>query len=262
MVNKLKYKEKLQGFAQAFEEKHNLRIIIGAEIEFYIKRDLDTPSDLIIADISNLCEELDISDVKKEKGRGQYEISFNHCDEPVLMARRVCEAKSILQNMNIGADFSPKPYDDDYGSALHINISLLNSSGKNVFSKKGDNETDFMLYAIAGLLEIMPDSMDCFTEGDDSKKRFVRGFDAPTKISWGGNNRTVALRIPTSTTDPENRRIEHRVPSANANPFKVISEILRGIDYGLSKKIKPKTDKIYGDASDEQYNLPDLFQTN
>ena len=51
-------------------------------------------------------------------------------------------------------------------------------------------------------------------------QRIEPRFMAPVNLSWGGNNRTTAIRIP--GTNKLNRRIEFRVPSANCNPGKVI----------------------------------------
>lgn len=53
----------------------------------------------------------------------------------------------------------------------------------------------------------------------------------------GGNNRTTAIRIPTSTIDSQTRHIEHRIPGADSDPYLVISAILAGVHYGLKNKI-------------------------
>ena len=75
---------------------------------------------------------------------------------------------------------------------------------------------------------------------------------APINISWGGNNRTTAIRVPDSK--PEFRRIELRVPSANASLEKVIAFILIGALHGL-KNENLYYERIYGNAFDEQYAL-------
>jgi glutamine synthetase len=57
---------------------------------------------------------------------------------------------------------------------------------------------------------------------------------APT---WGLDNRTVALRIPTG---PESdKRIEHRVSGADANPYLVVAAVLAGIYNGIKNEINP-----------------------
>ena len=114
-----------------------------------------------------------------------------------------------------------------------------------------------MLKAIAGLEASLQKSISTFAPNEEDYKRFKPSFDAPTTISWGGNNRTVALRIPASSWILEpTRHIEHRVPAATANPYMSIIAVLAGIHYGLTSKInEPKTPKIYGDASMDMYHL-------
>lgn len=223
--------------------------VIGAELEFYLKNDV--PLELL----AGFCKDYGVSGVKKEKGKFQYELNFDHINDPVLLADRILSARNALSSSELAADFSAKPFRDDYGSALHIHISLLDRHGNNIFRKNSEQESDMMLYAIGGLLHTLPGSITDFTT---DFSRFTPGFDAPTTISWGGNNRTVALRIPASTLDPENRRIEHRVPSADADPYIVITRVLEGVLYGISNKTVPETEKIYGDASLKQYGLPPL----
>jgi len=101
-----------------------------------------------------------------------------------------------------------------------------------------------------------------FAPNADSYKRFTAVYhaenetydNAPTKICWGGNNRTVAIRVPESTADPQNRHIEHRVPGVDADPFAVIAAILAGAHYGIVNSINPG-EKIYGNAYEPQYKL-------
>jgi glutamine synthetase len=77
-------------------------------------------------------------------------------------------------------------------------------------------------------------------------------FMAPTHISYGGNNRSVLVRIPNSIP----RRLEHRLAAASADPSEVIYAILFSILKGLRTPSKIKTlEKTYGNAYDKQYNL-------
>ena len=72
---------------------------------------------------------------------------------------------------------------------------------------------------------------------------------APVFNSWGINNRTASIRIPTPREifDSEkyinenkiNKRIEFRVPSANANLKLTLYAVLLSIQYGLENHILP-----------------------
>ena len=47
----------------------------------------------------------------------------------------------------------------------------------------------------------------------------------------------MAFRLPIST--PGNRRIEHRVSGAEANPYLVIAAVLAGVHHGISNRLVP-----------------------
>ena len=51
----------------------------------------------------------------------------------------------------------------------------------------------------------MGDAMVIFAPFANSWRRFAGELYAPVQPSWGGNNRSVALRVPLS--DPDQRRI-------------------------------------------------------
>jgi glutamine synthetase len=55
--------------------------------------------------------------------------------------------------------------------------------------------------------------------------------------SWGIDNRSVAVRIPSGAS--ASRRFEHRVAGADANPYLVLAALLAGIHHGLSEKLDP-----------------------
>ena len=64
----------------------------------------------------------------------------------------------------------------------------------------------------------------------------TRNF-VPVNKSWSWNRRDVSLRIPAGSDS--SKRIEHRVASADANPYLVLACILSGLHYGLTKKQMP-----------------------
>ncbi len=94
--------------------------------------------------------------------------------------------------------------------------------------------------------------MAIFAPSPESYARFVAGSNAPLTVSWGANNRTTAIRLPDSAHD--NKRIEHRVAGADADPEHVIAAILKGLYSGLKNRVDPGP-QIYGDASLPMYGL-------
>lgn len=224
----------------------------GAELEFYA---YGKSADSIILKTALTNNKIAVFEVKKEEGKNQFEIIFAPQNNPTTLAEEINKAKNILKKHNIS--IRPKPYTDQPGCGLHIHVSLYEKNNKNIFVIK----PDYLNYTIGGLLETLPASMPYFSPTKASYKRFEKNMHTPNTISWGGNNRTVAIRIPTSTNDTENMRLEHRVPSNDANPYAVIACIITSLHFGIKNKITPKCEKTYGNAFDSQYQLELLPQT-
>ncbi|MET0123954.1 MAG: glutamine synthetase, partial [Pseudomonas caspiana] len=60
---------------------------------------------------------------------------------------------------------------------------------------------------------------------------------APVNVEWGEENRTVGLRVPASS--PQNRRLENRLPGADANPYLAIAASLLCGYAGMVEGIEP-----------------------
>jgi glutamine synthetase len=71
----------------------------------------------------------------------------------------------------------------------------------------------------------------------NSYRRLLRNTSAPINVRWGYDNRTVGLRVPLS--DPENRRVENRLPSSDANPYLAIAASLACGYLGLVNELEP-----------------------
>jgi len=219
-------------------QKMGLSALYGAEIEFYSH---STPT------LVNM-------EFEKEKGEGQYEFQLPPVPSASELARQIKAGKEALSNVN----FAAKPFPQQPGSALHIHINLLAPNGDNLYRKKNEQEeSDLMLWSLGGLCYSMPYMLPYFAPFPEDYARFTPGHDAPINVSWGGDNRTTALRLPVSGPS---RRIEHRVSSAAADPEQVLSAILIGIIIGIENKIQPPA-RIFGIAYDKQYHLPPLPST-
>ncbi len=127
-----------------------------------------------------------------------------------------------------------------------------------------------MRFSIAGLCELMNgfDALLCAARGaltSDSAIDLLTGHismpNAPSTISWGGNNRTAAIRIPASSARPETRHLEHRVPCSDADPALAIACIFIGIACGIRYRIPLSLDKEFGDAAAQKFRSPFLVRT-
>jgi len=252
-----------------FQRKTGFRAVFGVEQEFYLNvTEGETPSttNACPTSITNTLAPFPFfSAIEEEKGEGQFEVQIAPTDSPVLMGEMVellrekitSSAASIkIATTNI---FAAKPYPSQPGSGMHIHINLLDESGQNVFSRNGEDESEELNQAIAGLLELMPASMKYFAPYEEAYVRYIEhGMDGPSTISWGANNRTASLRLPSVPLMPHTRRIEHRVPCADADPYLCIAAILIGAEFGIINKLENKHPKIWGNAFLPQYGLPKL----
>ena len=251
----------LEGITKEFIAKTGYRPLIGAEIEFYL------PLGVEVADYERQLAEAGIETygLEHERGENQYELALKTPAAPMAVVEQLNKIKQLFPNGN----FSAKPFADQPGSGFHVHISLVDEAGKTPFTKEsGDEESPAMRYAIAGLLEGMLEGFAIFAPNEASYARFSAEplrygvyNNAPMNVSWGGNNRTTALRIPTSSAWPAGRRIEHRVAGADADMALVIGAVLLVVQKGLLAKQEPPA-KIWGDANDPQYAPLPAFPKN
>ena len=66
--------------------------------------------------------------------------------------------------------------------------------------------------------------MPLFAPNVNSFRRFLPDTSAPVNVEWGEENRTVGLRVPDA--GPQSRRVENRLPGADANPYLAIAASL------------------------------------
>lgn len=234
--------------------------IVAAEIEFYLSDSENSPKmPEFWADVVALCGNLGISLFKteKEKGVGQHEVALKPSNDPIKIARDIQVLKSVIlsaaERAGMTADFSARPFADQPGSGLHIHVHFDDEDGENMFYKDDTQISNELLYSIGGLLAWLPDSMAIFAPQEESYARFTDKSNAPVTVSWGANNRTVAIRLPDSA--PDKKRIEHRVAGADADPACVIAFILAAMHDGIKRGTSPGA-QIYGDAALPMYDLP------
>ncbi len=176
-----------------------------------------------------------------ELAPGQFEINLHHvpdavqaCDHAVLLKRII---RSVARKHKMEATFMAKPYPQEAGSGMHVHVSLLDDSGKNLFQGKDAFGSPELRYAVQGLRSTLAESMLIFAPHANSFHRYRSGTYAPINSSWGYNNRTVSFRIPAN--DGPDMRIEHRLAGADANPYLLVGALLAGIHHGLSVKKMP-----------------------
>ncbi len=179
--------------------------------------------------------------IVKESAPAQFEVNLHHvadpikaCDYAVLLKRLI---KNIAYDHEMDTTFMAKPYPGQAGNGLHVHISILDKEGNNIFASEDPEQNAALRHAIGGVLETLPAQMAFLCPNVNSYRRFGAQFYVPNSPSWGVDNRTVAVRVPTGSADAV--RIEHRVAGADANPYLLMASVLAGVHHGLTNKIEP-----------------------
>lgn len=197
----------------------------------------------LLAEIDSVCrlQNVPTTSALAEYGPGQYEVNLAHapdalrvCDEALRFKRAV---KSVARAHGCEATFIPKPYRDMAGSGLHVHVSLLDPTGKNIFAAERPLDSASLRHVIAGTLTTLADGTALCAPGPNSYRRFRSEAYVPMHPTWSINNRGSAIRVPAS--DAANLRIEHRLAGADANPYLVTAWILAGMLHGLEQRLEP-----------------------
>jgi len=215
--------------------------------------------DPLFEDMYDWCEiqGLDIDTLIHEDGPAQMEINFSH-GNPLSLADQVFVFKRTLREAalkhNVCATFMAKPVTDEPGSAMHIHQSVINKeTGKNIFTNEDGTQSALFLSYIAGLQKFIPELLPLMAPNANSFRRFLPGTSAPVNLEWGVENRTCGLRIPESS--PQNRRIENRIPGADANCYLAIAASLLCGYIGMVEGLKPST-PVQGKSNESRSNNP------
>ncbi|MBF8292725.1 MAG: gamma-glutamylputrescine synthetase [Steroidobacteraceae bacterium] len=222
--------------------------------------DLDSVSD-ILSEIAATCAEQNVptGTALAEYGPSQWEVNLRHvpdarlaCDQAIRFKRIV---KGVALRHGLEATFMAKPYEDMAGSGMHMHVSVLDETCQNIFASTDVLGNDLMKQAAAGLIATMADGMAVFAPNANSYRRLRPEAYVPTHATWGHNNRGVAVRVPVS--GPEDRRLEHRVAGADANPYLLTAVVLAGMLHGIEKKI-PAPAALTGNAYTQRSTAPRL----
>jgi glutamine synthetase len=158
-----------------------------------------------------------------EGGHGQYEFDFNYTDALAMADRMLVfrmMAKAVARSMSCFVSFMPKPFVDSFASGAHMNLSLADESGANVFdsgengSRRPAGYSKAAMQFAAGVLHHADaiTALACSTV--NSYKRLVpHGFMremtwAPVYAQYGDNNRTLMCRLPMNRKVVEIRTVD------------------------------------------------------
>ncbi|MBP5115638.1 glutamine synthetase [Pseudomonas protegens] len=188
-----------------------------------------------------------------EMGVSQFEINLLHGD-PLLLADQTFLFKHLLKEVALKHGLivvcMAKPLAHTPGSSMHIHQSLVEmGNGRNVFSDDAGQPTAMFRHFIGGLQAGLADFTALFAPNVNSYQRLCHPYASPNNACWSHDNRAAGLRIPASS--PVARRVENRLPGADANPYLAIAASLAAGLHGIENELEP-TAAIQG-----EFEVPD-----
>lgn len=198
-----------------------------------------------------------------EYAAGQYELTIRYRNlaraaDDVIIAKRLLRAAA--RRFGMEACFMAKPFGTKAGSGMHLHLSLADEAGENLFADMPSGDlSPLMLQAIGGISATIPDTMAILAPFFNSWRRFASVNYSPANDSWGIENRTVALRVPSGAAKA--RHFEHRVAGVDANPYLVAAVTLGAALDGIAARANPGP-AVTGSAYDlpKNPNLPRNWQ--
>lgn len=200
-----------------------------------------------------------------ETGPGVFEAAIRYSDALEAADRGVLfktGVKEIAYRHGIVPTFMARWNTSLPGSSGHIHQSLTDENGDSAFYDKNDVHTmsDTFKHYIAGQIHCFPEILPMLAPTINSYKRLVEGFWAPTTMTWGIDNRTVALRVITGGETP---RLETRVSGADVNPYLAVAASLAAGLYGIENKLPLNSEPVKGNGYKAKgaVRLPNSLET-
>jgi glutamine synthetase len=190
----------------------------------------------------------DVHSFDHEDSNSQFELDFSYANAMASADRQVLwrmMMKEIARKHGCDVTVMPKPYSDRTGTGGHFNMSLADlQTGANLFADAADRRScglsEIAYHFIGGVLAHAPALTALACPTVNSYKRLVKtgsmtGFTwAPVFISYGRNNRTHMIRVPSK--EP---RVESRAVDGCCNPYLTAAAYLHaGLD-GIEQRLDP-----------------------
>ncbi len=202
-----------------------------------------TDQNRMIGELSKAMDEYDfnVEKIHHEVAPGQYEIEPLPYDDPLQAADEFIFIREIVKEKaaenGVFATFMPKPLAGEAGNGFHVHMALY-EHGEYMFSTEELNEKSAGF--LGGLLDHAKALSAVVSPTINSYKRLVPGYEAPVYISWGGENRSVLVRIPAYGTEEQKKgRIEYRAGDASANIYFMLNSLIRAGMDGMHKSTDP-----------------------
>ena len=186
---------------------------------------------------------------------GQQEINYRfntmlHAADDLQTFKYIIKNTAVQHGKTV--TFMPKPIAGDNGSGMHAHQSLWKDGTPLFHDESGyAGLSDMARYYIGGILHHAGAVMAFTNPTLNSYHRLVPGYEAPINLVYSQRNRSAAVRIPITGSNPKAKRIEFRAPDPSGNPYLGFAAMmLAGLD-GIKNRIEP-----HAPVDKDVYELP------
>jgi glutamine synthetase len=190
-----------------------------------------------------------IESYKSEWGFGQCEMNLRYgpaldlADQHVLTKHGIREIAALN---GVQATFMAKWDEKHSGNGCHVHCSLW-KDGENAFADPSQDHgmSKTARHFMGGMMALAKDFQLFYAPTINSYKRQEDLSFAPSTVTWGGDNRTVAFRI---AGHGASTRIENRIPGTDANAHLIYAAMIASGLYGVENEIEPTTPFVEANA--------------
>lgn len=239
---------------------HGLEPMVGIELEAYLFepdgdrgwRPIGTPGHYVYGtgaavDPSGTIDEImataakagiPLESVNSEYDNGQFELTLAYGDaltaaDDTFLFKVM--AREVAARHGIHLTYMGKPINGRGGSGTHVNLSVRDNEGRNVFADDAmeDGLSDVARSVMAGLLHHHVGMAALMAPTVNAYKRLQPGSLCGYWANWGYDHRGVTVRVP--GTRGQATRIEHRMGDGSVNPHQAIATVLTAGLLGYEK---------------------------
>ncbi len=171
----------------------------------------------------------------------QFELTLEYGDaleavDNIFLFKELARETALAHGLLL--TFLDKPITDKSGSGVHINFSMTDDNGNNVFADPSadDGLTELAHRCIAGLLAHHEGLSALLAPTVNSYKRLRPGALAGYWANWGHDHRVAAVRIPPHRGSAT--RIEQRTGGGTANPYTATAAVLQAALLGVTNALE------------------------
>lgn len=183
--------------------------------------------------------DIPLESVHSEFDNGQFELTLEYTD-----ALRAADdaflfkvmAKEIAATRGYHLSFLGKPINYRGGSGTHVNLSVNNEEGTNVFDDPDaeDGLSSLARDAMSGMLRHHVGMTALLAPTVNAYKRLQPGSLCGYWANWGYDHRGVTIRVPPARG--QGTRLEHRVGDGAVAPHQAVAAVMTAARLGFENK--------------------------